>query len=496
MPGTLLTASSPSNIYEFPDLSQPDLKDFHEKYGQGTINMGDVHSNPILIIYSLVVHGAISNMTKEKYDRLVALYFKPVLNLTAENLKEIDAIIRSLTFNPDIGMRLIGDELCDRGPNDYFILKLLEKMNNVGFNYEILISNHGVEFYRAHEEARLSYDSDVLQGEHKHSIRALDALIEEGFVERKEVRRLTKEVYAPKLKIISSELDDKGIRIYSHAAIGINTIHALANKFKVTFNDETPTALHETINAMNIELQNTIQNGQFSSLINPMVLHSGYEGEDINMQYYPIEFTLWNRNYSKIPPTMLETTPIERCGRPAVYHGYDMVWVHGHDTGDKSAMARYPHIINLDNPVGKNGHDGDRYWVFVEPDDRYLVLHTPQMLGDGLNVAMDEDHDDSTDAAEAASAAGFSDTRQRHELDVRMDVHLDSLNIPDIDWRAIKDFTTSYLAENPGTAAPDDGPLQSLVNLFGMFKQPAGTDLPNGGRSSFDTWTANNSTSS
>jgi hypothetical protein len=47
-------------------------------------------------------------------------------------------------------IRLIGDELADRGANDYLTLLLLGKMKDLELKYEIIWSNHGNFFYQYH----------------------------------------------------------------------------------------------------------------------------------------------------------------------------------------------------------------------------------------------------------------------------------------------------------------------------------------------------------
>jgi hypothetical protein len=75
----------------------------------------------------------------------------------------------------------------------------------------------------------------------------------------------------------------------------------------------------------------------------------------------PLMFSIWNREY-------------ENLNRPETHKGFNLAWVHGHDS--KDPIKDSPHIINLDNQLGK---EQDAY-------EGSLELHSicPEFLSDGL----------------------------------------------------------------------------------------------------------------
>lgn len=83
---------------------------------------------------------------------MVKIYQTPLENIDKECLIQFNTILDRIVFEKGRMIRLLGDELADRGANDYFTLKLLEKLQLNKVPVEILLSNHSVEFIESYEK--------------------------------------------------------------------------------------------------------------------------------------------------------------------------------------------------------------------------------------------------------------------------------------------------------------------------------------------------------
>lgn len=247
-------------------------------------------------------------------------------------------------------IRLLGDELADRGNNDYFTLKILQKLHEHKIPVEILISNHSIEFIEAYEKEK-PFRSETLLSPHVRSMENLNALLEHGLVDRTEIESIVQTSYQANLRALSYSLseDKQTITLYSHAGIGLNTIAHLAKKLGVDYNDATAQKLAATIDQIN---------SQFQQYVQAKTVHTLYDREIIKKIYYEdnfcvpseksaFEFIMWNRNYAQLQ-------------RPVHHLGYKVNFVHGHDSNDVTLS----HIYNLDSQLGKGSVSYGDYKVF------------------------------------------------------------------------------------------------------------------------------------
>ncbi|MCK1859324.1 hypothetical protein MXE00_13165 [Legionella pneumophila] len=175
----------PEFINEQVDIYQLPPVDLTHK---GTeITIGDLHGNAMKLMFMLVKHGIATNISIEDYNRLVEIYRTPTKGLTKELLGEFNEILTKIKFNSDSTIRLIGDELADRGNNDYFTLKILEKLNEHTVPVEIIVSNHSIEFIEAYEKQDDFHAPMLSQGGHAPSMEKLQILVETGVVTREEI---------------------------------------------------------------------------------------------------------------------------------------------------------------------------------------------------------------------------------------------------------------------------------------------------------------------
>lgn len=294
------------------------------------ISIGDLHANSMLMMYFLVTNGVIK-ISDEKYEQLKNIYLKE--ELTKSDIEAFDKIIDELEIGEKPLIRLIGDEICDRGSNDYFIFKILDKLNKSGVQTEILLSNHGIEFMIPYEKKQELYAPNIGFGLQARSMDNMRALIENGIIAKEQVDTLVKGSYLPNLKLISYTLDGNNITIYSHAGIGLETIRSLAKKFKtdgVVYKDDTAENLARTIEAINTVFDKHVKAGTVHTLTEHLTAPTQDAERD------PVTFLIWNRKYYKLD-------------REQEHNGYQMFYAHGHDSGEPTQK----NIINLDNTLGK-----------------------------------------------------------------------------------------------------------------------------------------------
>lgn len=306
------------------------------------ITLGDAHANPINLLHFLVNNG-VCDISEENYSRLVEIYKTPQDLLTPELLKEYNRIIEGMAIlNHDLLVRLIGDELADRGNNDYFILKILQKLVKGNAKVEILLSNHGVEFIEAYEhfkERGNKFKPTMLDANtHAVSLQALANLVERGLVTAEEIFEIVEQCYKPVLKAISYSLDSTkpGITIYSHAGIGLESVKALAKKFQVDYQDNTAQELAATIDRINERFTTEVYNNSVHKLLNPTEMLNGYCGTITLKEDNVLEFLMWNRKYDTLD-------------RPLEHNGYALSFAHGHDKNEASR----DNIHVLDSDLGK-----------------------------------------------------------------------------------------------------------------------------------------------
>jgi len=328
----------PEFINEQVDIYQLPPVDLTHQGTEGTqITIGDLHGNAMKLMFMLIKHGIATNISKEDYNRLVEIYKTPTKDLTKELLGKFNEVLAKIEFSSDSTIRLIGDELADRGNNDYFTLKIFEKLNEHKVPVEIIVSNHSIEFIEAYEKQGDFHAPMLSQGGHAPSMEKLQTLVETGIVTREEILEIAKKAYKPTLRAISYSLseDNKEISIFSHAGIGLNTIKSLAQKLDVDYKDTTAVDLAETIDNINEQFQKHVQNNTVNTLYTREKMYAGYFGYS-DLSDAPFEFIMWNRLYHHID-------------RPVVHSGYNVNFVHGHDSSDPTK----DNIYNLDNSLGK-----------------------------------------------------------------------------------------------------------------------------------------------
>lgn len=304
------------------------------------LTIGDLHANAMYMMHFLVANGVV-NISEENYQRLKDIYQKP--ELKKQDLQEFNTIIEQLDIGETPLIRLIGDELCDRGQNDYFIFKILAKLKQSGIQTEILLSNHGIEFLIPYEQNSVLKAPNIVKPNLTNSMNNMQKLIKESVINKKEVDALIKNSYLPDLKLIAYSLADNHITIFSHAGIGLEVIKALAAKFAekgVVYQDSSAKELAQTIEDINAVFAQSVREGKTHRLL---VEHINKSPSYDSHQDDPVNFVIWNRGYDDL-------------SREPQHKGYHLYFVHGHD----SKESTHDNIFNLDNKNFKSlmKHEG------------------------------------------------------------------------------------------------------------------------------------------
>lgn len=387
-----------TNIYEYP-------REF--KTHSGSITLGDLHGNPLKLLHILFRHGiiefneSVSDPSKyyqelvSTYERsgkitdclgdtkawlrmfgeaLQALQAMEVRDLSQEQVfqktiqeaiqdkqqletlheENLQALIDSLNFfnkfidqlkikDRSVLIRLIGDEVADRGANDYFTLQLLAFLDKNSVNQTKLISNHGCEFISAYEclfNRGKFTPLNMLEYKYKRSLNGLICLFEETTISRELLEGLI-DIYKQNLKIIDYSLSENKISLFSHAPIRFDVIEMLASHLEVAYQDGSKEALAATIDKINLKFQVYVKENRVNELC------KGFKYFDITnmtmekIKDWPLLYIIWNR-WSTIKDT--------QEARPKSKNGYELDYVHGHDY---SYQSQYLHVFNLDTLCGK-----------------------------------------------------------------------------------------------------------------------------------------------
>ena len=245
------------------------------KLQPGIINrMGDAHANPLRMLHFLIRCGTIA-MPPEDYQMMVAIYLrhgellKSLSDLMADSKstdddnQQIDALKKQIsddfatyesilmrsTVNTEVLSRFLGDELSDRGANDWFVILLLRVLAKKEAKFTINLSNHGRDFIQSwgsadkHTDPKLQaecYRSDphlLVAAEYRHSSLSLAKLIEWGIVAQAEITNFMQAVYIPASRLVSYAVVGNKVIVDMHAPGGLEVVTSLANEVHVSDNE-------------------------------------------------------------------------------------------------------------------------------------------------------------------------------------------------------------------------------------------------------------------
>lgn len=303
--------------------------------GASVVAIGDLHGNALKLLHFLIKQG-VADIAEQDYQKFYDLYH--TVPATQESMAAIKQLIDELQIVDTTPLiRLIGDELADRGANDFYTLYLLKKLDDSNVKFDINQSNHTMEFTLAHELNGIGKFESRLGPGQANSAVALRQSIESGVVSLDEVEQLIN-VHKKHQRIISYTLTDEGIALYSHAPIDVKIVKALADKFEVDYHDTTAELLAYTIEKINQKYTEVVQQNRLHDYIDQNVLCNP---DHYPAAMYPIEHIVWSRNYRAI----------DRSVQPEGFD-YQIGYVYGHDSGAPEA-AKGDNIVCLDSWFGK-----------------------------------------------------------------------------------------------------------------------------------------------
>lgn len=300
------------------------------------VTLGDLHGNALKFIHTLLAEGVLVLDPPSDYKILFDIYMAK--NLNEHHIDLFNDILKKAKVNPDVKcLRLIGDELCDRGRNDILMLyafsHIFPKLKQYGANVEILLSNHAAEFIKAHIRPDKYKPAAFGNKSQKRSyLKYLKTLLYLKKIDEKyghEILQIIRNVYIPQIKLISYQvIDSTQICLYTHAPVGLETIRMLAKLYGIPYRDEKITDLCQTIDAIN----------------------KLFRISDLQHDHPEIERLTWTRGLKD----RLRYLPLE-------HNGYRVYLAHGHEglTSTTDPFASHQmNMFNLDgSELGKSDKD-------------------------------------------------------------------------------------------------------------------------------------------
>lgn len=331
---TLFAAKPYNALY----VNNVDLKKYPETidtFAPGMeVTIGDLHGNALKLIYFLLRNQVIK-LSKRDYQQLVTIYTTPPELITSKDLDLFQAIITSAPLSRLHKIRFLGDDLCDRGMNDFYTLFIFKTLDAGMVPFDIVLSNHGEFFLSAFERPEQSFNYNPYgEGNNEATVRSmlnLGKLIDRGFVNKQDIIEWVQVHYLKHLLLpgFLINTEQKEMTIFSHAPLDLAILAALAKDLSVPFNDSDLTELGKSFEGINKVVNQWIQSNKFTE--HYLALDALHESKGTPS---PLRQVLWNRNYGILDRSS------ERDDKP-----YSVNYVHGHDS--------LPNVFNLDNLFGK-----------------------------------------------------------------------------------------------------------------------------------------------
>lgn len=332
-------------------INTVNLNDYPKKishYGPDMeVTIGDLHGNALKLLYFLISND-VMRLSEKDYQRFVTIYKKSPIELTHKDIALFHTIINSAYINSAHKLRFLGDDLCDRGMNDYYTLQIYKKLDLAHAPFEIVLSNHGNFFLTAYERPEQSFSYNPYgEGRHESIVRSmlnLGKLIDKGLVDKGDILEIVQTHYLKHLVLpgVTINKANNEITIYTHAPIDVSILSRLAGDLGIDYQDDNLEIFVKTIADINSKIQGWILQNTFSS--NYKHLNELHDKEKTPSA---IRQVLWNRDYSIL----------DRQYQPEG-KSFGINYVHGHDS--------QPNVFDLDNLFGK-GQDNDRgpYAIYI-----------------------------------------------------------------------------------------------------------------------------------
>ena len=330
----------------------------------GHVAVGDMHGNALKLIYTLIEEN-ILDIDQGDYTKIKTIYDKKVGDLTKSDIAQFKSIVESCGVNRKKSLTLIGDELADRGKNDYFTLMVFKKLHESAFDFDVVISNHANEFINDYERSQFTGKARLGKGQGR-SLGNMHKLIHRRIIEEEDVREMVNSSYKERVKGISYTLSDDGnITLFTHAPVGLETVESIANFFKIPYKDNTREALINTIDEVNEKINQLFNEKKLGQLFTSQ-RYSAKKGP------IPLSKPLYRLIWNRFVGDELRTKPSGN---------FKVSFVHGH-IGSKTLENQNRPITshsNLDNSLGKGDISGkqshrtrrseDKTWLQIEKEN-------------------------------------------------------------------------------------------------------------------------------
>jgi hypothetical protein len=379
--------SSEENLSQYPRKIR--------KYGsQEVIFLGDLHGNTLKLVFFLIKEGLfefgkstnspeVVDIKETHWNRQMKEYskFYHFYNLLKKSnyymysdtqrldtLKKLVCIIQSARIS-ETGPRIIflGDLLADRGNNDYLTLMVIKLLYNANINYEILLSNHDLEFIRYFKsEIEPSPKAGIyfpfIGEEQIASLQGLIDLIESPTFNQEKLEGLVKEIvinaYLPYLRVCLYIPSDKGVYFATHAPVGLECLqkwrafYPEKNFQEILLDKISFQKLHDYVQSVN-----KIFFEQQDKLLDVNHLEENFfQKNKINFDF-PIMYVAWYRPFKEHRDLQQLIRPLTSPWSEENKNLTNMFYVHGHYSSSSSKENFEDvdkHTVNLDNSFGKS----------------------------------------------------------------------------------------------------------------------------------------------
>lgn len=354
---------------KYADLTHCPIPMQHSSKNPVHMAVGDLHGSAMALIYNLIRLGFLEIKLPGNYTDLLRIYDTNTEDLTEADLELFKDIINDATVHIKNSLTLIGDELGDRGNNDYFTLLVLEKLSKEQLDITILLSNHGVGFLRDHFKPKYTGDSEEVGHPlvFARSLYNMHQLINSNLIQEKEVRQLVNTHYIPMLKAVDysalpevNSKEDDFIILYTHAPIDLSLLKEIIETFGIAYHDRTPYQMIDTINQLNFRTASILQNYDSREILFDSILTRNNSA---------LRKLFWQRTFedpSKIimQPGLLDADDVKKESE------YSILIVHGHNgpeglvfydkignimLDDQGKPQTSPNHINVDSNFDKTG---------------------------------------------------------------------------------------------------------------------------------------------
>jgi hypothetical protein len=357
--------TEPANL-----LHSPAIDEQHLAMAGHVLALGDLHGNALKLMYFLIRHG-IAKLTDKQYQQLADIYYKDVTELSSNDIVKFKTIVSEVHYQSSAHICFIGDDLADRGSNDYFTLLIFQALHQAHVNFTILLSNHNTEFLKVYlsglennliqtPASNIYYATTISIGDQDKSLQNLGYLLAQYLISFNEINSIVKQCYLPHLQLLYVlKESNKKLLLFTHAPTGLAVIKGLAQKYQLPYADQTMDDLIDTIAAINHAFQQQLQN-QPEEAVYYRIKGDAY---NICAMDEPLKCILWNR----INVHSAEGYELQEM--PHLHHGYEINYISGHN-GNGVVYKPYRHyVFNLDNILGKtmapHAQHGEYTFIYI-----------------------------------------------------------------------------------------------------------------------------------